>query len=100
MICVEKFNSERKFATMKCNHPFCAGCIARWRSLGDDENHQSCPYCRKIVEGDNEATALSIHSNPTHTDQLSWTREIFLMFTSLSMIVLGGVILGFYLTDH
>lgn len=41
-ICLETDNN--KFTTLKCNHRFHTKCINIWLN-----NHNTCPYCRAIV---------------------------------------------------
>jgi hypothetical protein len=62
-ICLTSIRRTRHTPELKCGHIFHGGCIEQW----EDQGGETCPLCRKMLNGAKYRVTLSIENLETRT---------------------------------
>jgi len=62
-ICLSEVKSTRTNPPIRCGHVFHSHCLQEWK----DQGKNSCPICRKIIDGTQFKITVSVQNNYTAT---------------------------------
>lgn len=65
-ICLNTVRETRTNKPTRCGHLFHSHCIEKWKKMGN----QTCPTCRKIIDGTNFKVQLTVHNNIQQTSNV------------------------------
>lgn len=70
-ICLGDVRQTRGTTPIRCGHIFHNHCLEEWKARGKN----TCPVCRKIIDGKNFSITVQIQNNNTMTSNVVEIRE-------------------------